>query len=151
MKYDGFRVYTNRPACGAQRGHGGVAARAGFEQQLDIIAEKLGIDPVEMRLKNIMETGDTTCNELNMSSLGMKECIEAIRDHSDWKLKKGRLPKGKGIGMACGFFVSGAGYPIYRSDTYHATVVVKISEDGGTVQVGPAVRRSARDRTRPWP
>ena len=135
MKYDGFRVYTNRPACGAQRGHGGVAARAGFEQQLDIIAEKLGIDPVEMRLKNIMETGDTTCNELNMSSLGMKECIEAIRDHSDWRLKKGRLPKGKGIGLACGFFVSGAGYPIYRSDTYHATVIIKISEDGGTIQV----------------
>jgi len=135
MKYDGFRVYTNRPACGAQRGHGGVAARAGFEQQLDIIAEKLGIDPVEMRLKNIMETGDTTCNELNMSSLGMKECIEAIREHSDWKQKKGHLPTGKGIGMSCGFFVSGAGYPIYRSDTYHATVVVKISEDGGTIQV----------------
>jgi 4-hydroxybenzoyl-CoA reductase alpha subunit len=135
MKYDGYRVYTNRPACGAQRGHGGVAARAGFEQQLDIIAEKLGIDPVEMRLKNIMETGDTTCNELNMSSLGMKECIEAIRDQSDWKLKKGKLPKGRGIGLACGFFVSGAGYPIYRSDTYHATVVVKLSEDGGTAQV----------------
>jgi 4-hydroxybenzoyl-CoA reductase subunit alpha len=135
MKYDGYRVYTNRPACGAQRGHGGVAARAGFEQQLDIIAEILGMDPVELRLKNIMEAGDTTCNELNMSSLGMKEAIEAIRDHSDWKEKKGRLPKGKGIGMACGFFVSGAGYPIYRSDTYHATVEVKISEDGGTVQV----------------
>ncbi|MBI5606884.1 MAG: molybdopterin-dependent oxidoreductase [Deltaproteobacteria bacterium] len=135
MKYDGYRVYTNRPACGAQRGHGGVAARAGFEQQLDIIAEQLGIDPVEMRLQNIMETGDTTCNELNMSSLGMKECIEAIRNQSDWKLKKGKLPKGRGIGIACGFFVSGAGYPIYRSDTYHATVVIKLSEDGGTAQV----------------
>ena len=135
MKYDGYRVYTNRPACGAQRGHGGVAARAGFEQQIDMIAEELGIDPVEMRLKNIMETGDVTCNELDMSSLGMKECIEAIRDQSDWKEKKGKLPKGRGIGVACGFFVSGAGYPIYRSDTYHATVVVKLSEDGGTAQV----------------
>jgi 4-hydroxybenzoyl-CoA reductase alpha subunit len=135
MKYDGYRVYTNRPACGAQRGHGGVAARAGFEQQLDMIAQTLGIDPIEMRLKNIMETGDVTCNELNMSSLGMKECIEAIRDQSDWKMKKGKLPKGRGIGMACGFFVSGAGYPIYRSDTYHATVVVKLSEDGGTARV----------------
>ena len=140
MKYDGYRVYTNRPACGAQRGHGGVAARAGFEQQLDMIAEELGLDPIEMRLKNIMETGDVTCNDLNMSSLGMKECIEAIRDQSDWKAKRGRLAKGKGIGMACGFFVSGAGYPIYRSDTYHATVVVKLSEDGGTalVQTGSA-------------
>ena len=140
MKYDGFRLYTNKPACGAQRGHGGVAARAGFEQQLDLIAKELGLDPLEMRLKNIMETGDITCNELDMSSLGMKECIEAIRDNSDWKLKKGKLPKGKGIGMACGFFVSGAGYPIYRSDTYHATVVIKLAEDGGTalVQTGSA-------------
>ncbi len=77
-----------------------------------------------------MTDGDTTVNELNMSSLGMKECIEAIRDKSDWNNKKGKLPKGKGIGMACGFFVSGAGYPIYRSETYHSTVVIKVSEDG---------------------
>lgn len=135
MKYDGYRVYTNKPACGAQRGHGGVAHRAAFEQLLDMTAEKLGIDPVEMRLKNIMTTGDVTINELDMSSLGMKECIEAVRDGSGWVNKKGKLPKGKGIGMACGFFVSGAGYPIYRSDTYHSTVVIKVSEDGGTVNV----------------
>ena len=135
MKYDGYRVYTNKPACGAQRGHGGVAARAAFEQQLDIIAEELGMDPIDLRLKNIMSTGDITCNDLNMSSLGMKECIEAVRDGSQWNRKKGMLPEGKGIGMACGFFVSGAGYPIYRSDTYHCTVTVKLSEDGGTAHV----------------
>jgi len=135
MKYDGYRVYTNKPACGAQRGHGGVAHRAAFEQLLDMTAEKLGLDPVEMRLKNIMQAGDITVNELDMSSLGMKECIEAVRDGSNWYEKKGKLPKGKGIGMACGFFVSGAGYPIYRSDTYHSTVVIKISEDGGVATV----------------
>jgi 4-hydroxybenzoyl-CoA reductase alpha subunit len=135
MKYDGYRVYNNKPACGAQRGHGGVIARATWEQQLDIIAEEIGMDPVELRLKNMMTAGDVTCNDLNMSSLGMKECIEAIRDKSDWKKKKGKLPPGKGIGMACGFFVSGAGYPIYRSDTYHGTVVIKLTEDGGTVLV----------------
>ncbi len=135
MKYDGWRVYTNKPACGAQRGHGGVAARAGFEQQLDIIAEQLKMDPVELRLKNIMETGDATCNDLDMSSLGMKECITAVRNGSGWNKKRGKLPIGKGIGMACGFFVSGAGYPIYRSDTYHSTVVVKVAEDGGTITV----------------
>jgi 4-hydroxybenzoyl-CoA reductase subunit alpha len=70
-----------------------------------------------------------------MSSLGMKECIEAVRNASGWASKKGKLAKGKGIGMACGFFVSGAGYPIYRSDTYHCTATVKLAEDGGTVQV----------------
>jgi len=135
MKYDGYRVYNNKPACGAQRGHGGVAARAAWEQQLDEIAEELGIDPIELRLKNMMRAGDTTCNALNMSSLGMKECIEAVKDGSGWTGKKGKLPQGKGIGMACGFFVSGAGYPIYRSDTYHGTVVIKLTEDGGTALV----------------
>jgi 4-hydroxybenzoyl-CoA reductase alpha subunit len=149
MKYDGYRVFTNKPACGAQRGHGGVAARACFEQQLDIIAHELKMDPVKLRLLNMMETGDTTCNDLNMSSLGMRECIEAVRDGSGWKKKKGKLPKGRGIGMACGFFVSGAGYPIYRSDTYHSTVVIKVAEDGGTVvvQTGSAEIGQGSDTT----
>jgi 4-hydroxybenzoyl-CoA reductase subunit alpha len=135
MKYDGYRVYTNKPACGAQRGHGGVAARAGWEQQLDAISEELGIDPIDFRMKNIMEAGDVTCNDLNMSSLGMKECIESVKEGSNWLDKKGKMPKGKGIGMACGFFVSGAGYPIYRSNTYHCTVTIKLDEDGGTAHV----------------
>lgn len=135
MKYDGYRVYTNKPACGAQRGHGGVAARAAFEQQLDAVAAELGMDPVELRLKNVLNTGDVTCNDLNLSSFGMRECIEAVRDGSDWVKKRGKLPEGKGIGMASGFFVSGAGYPIYRSDTYHCTVTIKLSEDGGTAHV----------------
>ncbi len=135
MKYDGYRVYNNKPACGAQRGHGAVIARACFEQQLDMIAEEIGIDPLELRIKNMMETGDTTCNDLNMSSFGMAECIEAVRTGSNWNEKKGKMPRGKGIGMACGFFVSGAGYPIYRSDTFHGTVIVKLTEDGGTALV----------------
>lgn len=135
MKYDGYRICTNKPVCGAQRGHGGVAARAAWEQQLDAIAGELGMDPVEFRLKNIMSRGDTTCNDLNMSSLGMKECLDAVRQGSEWDAKKGKLPVGKGIGVACGFFVSGAGYPIYRSDTYHSTVVLKLREDGGTADL----------------
>ncbi len=132
MKYDGYRIYTNKPACGAHRGHGGVAARACWEQQLDMIAEELNMDPLDFRLMNMMETGDVSCNDLSMSSFGMRECIEAIKEGSDWKSKKGKLPKGKGIGMACGFFVSGAGYPIYRSDTPHSTMVIKLTEDGGS-------------------
>jgi 4-hydroxybenzoyl-CoA reductase subunit alpha len=135
MKYDGYRVYTNKPACGAQRGHGGVAARAAWEQQLDMIAEELGMDPFELRLKNVMQAGDVTCNALNMSSLGMRECLEAVHRDSGWSEKKGKLGRGRGIGMACGFFVSGAGYPIYRSDTYHCTATIKLAEDGGTVQL----------------
>jgi 4-hydroxybenzoyl-CoA reductase subunit alpha len=136
MKYDGHRVVTNKPACGAQRGHGAVHARALFEIQLDRLAEEAGIDPIELRLKNVMQTGDVTCNELNMSSLGMRECLEAVRDSSSWKAKRGGQQRtGSGIGAACGFFVSGAGYPIYRSRTHHCTVHIKVDENGGGVEV----------------
>ena len=135
MKYDGYRVVTNKPACGAQRGHGAVIARALFEVQLDRAAKDLGLDPIELRLKNVMQRGDVTCNELNMSSLGMRECLEAVRDSSLWNAKKSDASHGTGIGAACGFFVSGAGYPIYRSRTYHATVITKINDIGGQVSV----------------
>lgn len=151
MTYDGYRVVTNKPACGAQRGHGAVHARACFETQLDRIAEELGLDPLEMRLRNVMGTGETSCNELYMSSLGMRECLEAVRDATKWKIIKKKAQretkqsslnsaidensKSRGIGVACGFFVSGAGYSIYMSDTYHATVVTKVNELGGSVIV----------------
>ncbi len=136
MRYEGSRVVTNRTPCGAQRGHGAVIARALFERQLDELAEQIGMDPVEFRLKNMMEAGDVTCNELNMSSLGMRECVEGVRDRSGW-LEKRSGPKvpGRGMGMACGFFVSGAGYPIYRSKTYHCTVIIKLAEVGGKVHL----------------
>lgn len=139
MKYDGYRVVTNKPACGAQRGHGAVIARALFEVQLDRLAEELGMDPIELRLANVMEVGETTCNELFVSSFGMKEALEAVRDSAAWQKKRAAAGKtqrqGKGIGAACGFFVSGAGYSIYRSRTYHCTVVTKVDEVGGGVTV----------------
>ncbi|MBM3327888.1 MAG: 4-hydroxybenzoyl-CoA reductase [Calditrichaeota bacterium] len=145
MTYDGYRVVTNKPACGAQRGHGAVIARALFETQLDRIAGELHIDPLELRLRNVMGRGETTCNELYMSSLGMRECLEAVRDVAGWdsqqNLEGGILPARddsrvrRGRGVACGFFVSGAGYPIYRSETFHATVVTRVSETGGQVIV----------------
>jgi 4-hydroxybenzoyl-CoA reductase alpha subunit len=138
MRYHGVRVCTNKPACGAQRGHGGVIARALFESILDQAAGDLGMDPIELRLKNVMSAGDVTCNELNMSSLGMRECLESVRDQSNWNGKRGRLPEGSGIGAACGFFVSGAGYSIYRSHTWHATAYVQLSEVGGTAVVRTA-------------
>ncbi len=148
MTYDGYRVVTNKPASGAQRGHGAVIARALFETQLDRLAHEIGMDPVELRLKNVMETGETTCNELYMSSLGMRECLEGVRDKTNWletwkenqaEKKKKNVKNGskkvRGIGVACGFFVSGAGYPIYRSNTPHATVVTRLNEMGGSVIV----------------
>ncbi len=135
MRFRSRRVVTNKPACGAQRGHGGVIARALFETQLDRFAEELGLDPIELRLRNVMEEGERSCNDLAMSSLGMRECLEAVRDRSSWKLRKARPGGGRGVGAACGFFVSGAGYPIYRSRTFHCTVVTRVDESGSGVEV----------------
>ncbi len=136
MRYEGYRVVTNRTPCGAQRGHGAVIARALFERQLDELAERIGMDPVQVRLKNMMGAGDVTCNELNMSSLGMRECVEGVRDRSSWlERRSGPRTPGRGLGMACGFFVSGAGYPIYRSKTFHCTVIIKLAEVGGKVHL----------------
>jgi len=138
MRYHAVRVCTNKPACGAQRGHGGVIARALFESLLDRIAEDLAMDPIELRLKNVMSAGETTCNELNMSSLGMRECLEEVRARSNWRRRRDQLSEGQGLGVACGFFVSGAGYPIYRSRTWHCTAVVQLSEVGDTAIVRSA-------------
>jgi 4-hydroxybenzoyl-CoA reductase alpha subunit len=129
-RYEGIRVYTNLPASGAFRGHGVPQPRFAFESLLDMIAEDLAIDPVEIRLRNAMEPNTRTCNALDISSCEFRQTLESARERSGWNDKKGRLPRGKGIGIGCGGFVSGAGYPIYRSDFPHSNAVIRVHEDG---------------------
>jgi len=133
MKYDGFRVYTNKPASGSLRGHGGVSNRACFEAQLDMIAQDLNIDPIELRLKNKMGSNDVTCCGYYTSNLSVGECLEAAKKNSKWAEKKGKLPVGKGIGVGTGFFVSGAGACVYRSEIPHSAVMLRVSDDGNQV------------------
>lgn len=129
-KYDGFRVNTNLPASGAMRGHGCPHPRFAFESLLTELARKLGLDPIEVRLLNAMEPNSRTVNSLDISSCEFKACLEDVRQRSDWDNKWGKLPSGKGIGIGCGGFVSGAGYPIYRSKFPHSNATIKVSEDG---------------------
>jgi 4-hydroxybenzoyl-CoA reductase subunit alpha len=140
FKYDGYRVYTNLPACGAMRGHGCPHPRFAFEGVLDMLAEDLGLDPIEIRLKNAMEPDSQTVNELDVGSCELEACIKAVRENSGWGEKKGKLPPGKGIGIGCGGFVSGAGYPIYRSKFPHSNAIIRVSEDGNaaTLFIGEA-------------
>ncbi len=128
--FEGLRVYTNLPASGAMRGHGVPQPRFAFESLLDMIAEDLGIDPIEIRLRNAMEPDTRTCNALDISSCEFKTTLERAREESGWKEKRGKLPPGRGIGVGCGGFVSGAGYPIYRSSFPHSNAVIRIHEDG---------------------
>ncbi len=132
-KFDMFRVNTNLPACGAQRGHGHPQPRFAFESHLDNIAQELGIDPVEIRLRNARKSQTTTLNEFKVETCALTEALEKARDLSNWREKKGKLTSGRGIGIGVGSFVSGAGYPIYRTDLPQASAVIKVNEDGSEV------------------
>lgn len=133
FKYDGWRVNTNLPACGAMRGHGCPHPRFAFESLLDDMALTLGLDPIEVRLKNAMEPNTRTLNDLDIGSCELAACLEEVRRKSGWEQKWGKLPFGRGIGVGCGGFVSGAAYPIYRSQFPHSNATLKVSEDGYTV------------------
>jgi 4-hydroxybenzoyl-CoA reductase subunit alpha len=131
VKFDGFRVLTNKPACGAMRGHGTVNARFAFESMLDQIAARAGLDPVELRRRNLLKAPCTTPNGLRVTSYGLPECIERVAERSGWAEKRGKLGKGRGIGFACSHYVSGAANPIIRSNMPHTTVNIKIDRDAG--------------------
>src|SRR5947199_760485 len=133
IKYDGYRVLTNKPACGAMRGHGTVNVRFAFESQLDEIAAKLDIDPAEIRRINLLKPPCITVNGLRVQSYGLPECIEKTVERSRWKERKGKLGKARGLGIACSHYVSGAANSIIRSDMPHSTVNIKIDRDGGVV------------------
>src|SRR5271169_2494778 len=133
IQYDGYRVLTNKPACGAMRGHGTVNVRFAFETQLDELATKIGMDPAEIRQRNLLKPPCITVNGLRVQSYGLPECIEKTVERSGWKKRRGKLSKGRGLGIACSHYVSGAANSIIRSDMPHSTVNIKIDRDGGVV------------------
>jgi 4-hydroxybenzoyl-CoA reductase subunit alpha len=133
IQYDGYRVLTNKPACGAMRGHGTVNVRFAFESQLDELAMSIGMDPAEIRQRNLLQPPCVTVNGLRVQSYGLPECIQKTVERSGWKRRKGKLHKGRGLGIACSHYVSGAANSIIRSDMPHSTVNIKIDRDGGVV------------------
>jgi 4-hydroxybenzoyl-CoA reductase subunit alpha len=133
IRYDGYRVLTNKPACGAMRGHGTVNVRFAFESQLDEVAHALGIDPVEIRRRNLLKPPCVTVNNLRVQSYGLPECIEQVATRSKWRERKGKTGAGRGLGIACSHYVSGAANSIIRSDMPHSTVNIRIDRDGGVV------------------
>jgi 4-hydroxybenzoyl-CoA reductase subunit alpha len=129
VKYDGYRVLTNKPACGAMRGHGTVNVRFAFEALLDELAHDAGVDPAEIRRRNLLKAPCFTANNLRVTSYGLPECIEKVVERGEWNAKKGKLPYGRGVGFACSHYVSGAANPIVRSNMPHTTVNMKIDCD----------------------
>lgn len=125
-----FRVYTNKPQCGAMRGHGAVNSRFAVECLVDDLADKAGMDPIEMRMKNFLPPNTLTVGQYRITSNGSRESLQAVMDQSDWKNKFRKLSYGHGIGVGCGFFISGSAKPIIWNELPQTVVHLKIDFDG---------------------
>jgi 4-hydroxybenzoyl-CoA reductase subunit alpha len=130
-KFEGCRVFTNKPPCGPKRGHGTPQPRFALEVHLDKVAEQLGLDPAAMRRRTVVPEHQKTVNHLTVTTCGLAECIDRVVEASGWQEKFRRLPPGRGIGFAASAYLSGAGLPIYWNDLPHSGVVVKIDRGGG--------------------
>src|SRR6059036_3740922 len=130
-KFQGARAFTNKPPCGPKRGHGTPQPRFALEVHLDKIAGTLGVDPAELRLRHLVPPDSLTANYLRVGSMGLGKCIEAVVRGSGWKEKFRRLPRGKGIGLACSSYICGAGLPIYWNNMPHTVVQIRLDRGGG--------------------
>jgi len=130
-RFEGCRVFTNKAPCGPKRGHGTPQPRFGQEIQLDKIAEALRIDPADLRLQMVERPDTLTANYLRIGSIGLAECIRRVVERSDWKQRFRRLPPGRGLGLACGSYLSGAGLPIYWNKMPHSGVQLQLDRSGG--------------------
>jgi 4-hydroxybenzoyl-CoA reductase subunit alpha len=129
--FQGCRVFTNKPPCGPKRGHGTPQSRFGQEIQLDKIAEALAIEPAELRLRIVEQPDTLTANYLQVGTIGLAECIRRVVDASSWARTFRKLPHGRGVGLACSSYLSGAGLPIYWNDMPHSGVQLKLDRSGG--------------------
>lgn len=125
-----FRVYTNKPQCGAMRGHGAVNSRFAVECIIDDLAEKINTDPCELRMKNFLPSNTLTVGQYRITSNGSRESLQTVMEKSGWKNKFRRLPFGHGMGVGCGFFISGSALPIIWNELPQSTVHLKVDFDG---------------------
>ena len=128
--FDATRYYTNKPACGPKRGHGSVQPRFAFEVHLDMVAEKLGIDAIDLRRRNFPGEHIDLVNGQRMGSSGLLDCLASIESASRWRERKGQLPRGRGLGVASSMYISGTNYPIYPNDMPQSGVQVKLDRSG---------------------
>lgn len=130
-KFQGARVFTNKPPCGPKRGHGTPQPRYALEVHLDKIAERMGMDPAEFRLRHLVPPYSLTANYLRVGSMGLGACIKKVIEGSNWREKFRQLPYGRGVGLACSSYICGAGLPIYWNNMPQSGVQLKLDRGGG--------------------
>src|ERR1700682_2878359 len=133
-RFEGCRVFTNKPPCGPKRGHGTPQPRFALELHLDKIAHELGIDPVELKQRNFVKPMTRTVNWLRVTSCGLDECTERVMTASAYKRRERR--PGHGLGLAMSGYPAGAGTAIYWNDMPHSEVQIKVDRGGVTAYCG---------------
>lgn len=129
-EFTSTRVFTNKPACGAKRGHGSVQPRFAFECLLDEVAEAVHLDPIELRRRHDIGANTTTINGQRITSNGSIACLDAVEEASGWKNKYKKMERGRGIGVALSMYISGTNYPIYPNDMPQSSVTLKADRSG---------------------
>ena len=155
-KFEGARIFTNKPPCGPKRGHGTPQPRFALECQLDKAAEQLGLDPADMRRRILVEPFTKTANHLTVTTIGLGECIDRVVEASGWREKRNGWPlrapaspaqsilgeareraveapsrRRRGVGIACSAYMTGAGTAIYWNSMPHSGVILRADRSGG--------------------
>lgn len=142
VRATGQLAYTNTEPSGQFRGFGNLQASFCLESHLDTVAEGLGMDPVDLRMRNFTEPGETTVHGWRISTCGIKECVEKVARSIGWREKRrrsgrsGGAVKARGVGLACTIHVTSNSTHAahFRNGKDEAEGEVRIGEDGG-VQV----------------
>ncbi len=129
-RFHSRRAFTTKPPCGPKRGHGSVQPRFAFEIQLDKMAHALGLDPIELRRRNDVGPDSQTVNGQQITSNGFLECLRVVEQASGWKTRYGKLPYGRGLGVAGSTYISGTAYPVYPNKMPQSGVQVRIDRSG---------------------
>ncbi len=129
-RYNGFHVYTNAPPAGAMRGLGAPQALYATELQMNLAADDLSIDPVDIRLMNAMQPGDTIPEVATMGSCAFRECLEEVARMSDWKRKRAEKIPGRGVGIGCYSFISGGVFNWFNTQYAFSAAEVRAYADG---------------------
>ncbi len=129
-RFKAARFYTNKPTCGPKRGHGSVQPRFAFECAIDELAHKLGLDPMELRRRNAMSSGERTVNGQLLPSTGLAACLDSVSAASGWAERWNKLPRGRGLGVACSMYISGTAYPIYPNQMPQSGVQLRGDRSG---------------------
>lgn len=126
-------VYTNKIPTGTYRGFGNPQGTLMVECVMDMLAEKLHMDPTQIRLVNATQPGDVSLNGWKMGSCELSQCIEKAKALSHWEEHKANKRFGHGIGIGCCIHVNGnrSVYPQFDG----SSASIRLNDDGDAVVV----------------